>query len=278
MNRKLSQAAEWHEGGSGSTLVLVHGFTASWRYWKPLLPLLEKHHHVIALTLPGHVGGVPLKKRASPLSIAEALAEQLRERGINQAHFVGQSLGGWMAFEMARLGLARSSMGICSAGAFSSQDDVIKFMRDGQKALKFLPYAVPVLKFMARFSFLRRIALSQEMKHGDRMPAADARRHFRNLLRITIAKEFLDEKLDPIQPLPADCKVPLRVLWGAQDTILPFKNFGQPLLDTLKLPSCVMVGHWGHTPMFDDPTRVAEEILAFTREVESRDSAAKFSI
>ncbi|PTU31854.1 alpha/beta fold hydrolase [Stenotrophobium rhamnosiphilum] len=271
MNRKLSQAAEWYEGGEGSTLVLVHGFSASWRFWKPLLPLLEKHHRVIALTLPGHVGGVSLKKRASPLSIAEALAEQLRERGITQAHFVGQSLGGWMVFEMARLGLARSSMGICSAGAFKTRDDVVKFMRDGQAALKFLPYAVPILKFMSRFSFLRRIALAREMKHGDRMSATDALKHFDNLSRLAIAKEFLDEKLLPIQPLPADNKVPLRVLWGADDTILPFERFGQPLLDTLKLPSCVMVDHWPHTPMFDDPQRVAKEILEFTREVESKE-------
>ena len=271
MNNTTSQTPEWYEGGKGSTLVLVHGFSASWRYWKPLLPLLEKHHHVIALTLPGHVGGIPLKKRASPLSIAEALAAQLRERGITKAHFVGQSLGGWMVFEMARLGLARSSMGVCSAGAFLTRNDVVTFMRDGQSALKLLPYVVPVLKFMSRFSFLRRLALAREMKHGELMPAADAWKHFDNLSRLTIAKEFLDETLEPIAPLPADCKVPLRVLWGAQDVILPFARFGQPLLDTLKLPSCVMVDHWGHTPMFDDPQRLAAEILAFTREVEDNE-------
>lgn len=271
----MNKTPEWYEGGKGSTVVLVHGFSASWRYWKPLLPLLEKHHRVIALTLPGHVGGLPLTKRASPLSIAEALAAQLRERGITQAHFVGQSLGGWMVFEMARLGLARSSMGVCSAGAFRTRADVEKFMRDGQSALKLLPFVVPVLKFMSRFSVLRKLALAREMKHGDRMPAADAWKHFDNLSRLTIAKEFLDEKLEPIQALPAESKVPLRVLWGAKDVILPFENFGQPLLDTLKLPSCVMVDHWGHTPMFDDPQRLSTEILAFIREVESNEGTRK---
>lgn len=272
MNRKLSQASEWHEGGSGSTLVLVHGFTASWRIWKPVLPILEKHHRVIALTLPGHIGGIKLKKRASPQSIAEALASQLRERGITQAHFVGQSLGGWMAFEMARAGLARSSMGLCSAGAFRSRSDAVTFMRDGQFALKFLPFVVPVLKLMSRSSFLRKLALAREMQHGNRMPAKDAWRHFHRLSRLKIAKEFLDENVEPLKPLPADCKVPVRVVWGARDKILPFEKFGQPLLDVLGLSSCVMLDDCGHTPMFDDPQGVAEQILAFTREVESREA------
>ena len=65
---------EWYEGGQGSSLVLLHGFGGTWRMWKPLLPLLEPHHRVIAPTLPGHTGGVALARRASPVSIAEALA------------------------------------------------------------------------------------------------------------------------------------------------------------------------------------------------------------
>lgn len=262
---------EWYEGGKdsgGSTLVLVHGFSVSWRIWKPVLPLLEKHHHIIAPTLPGHVGGPPLAERASPLSIARALAAQLRERGITQAHFAGQSLGGWLVVEMARMGLARSALGLCSAGAWRGPEDIQKFMRDGKGMLKWLPLLAPLLKLACGPAALRKLVLAREMQHGDRMEAADAREHFDRILRMTILEEFLDENLAPVAPLPADRQVPLRVIWGVNDVILPFERFGQPLLDALGLKSCVMLDDCGHNPMFDDPERVASEMLGFIRAVE----------
>lgn len=262
------QIPEWHEGGSGPTLVLVHGFSVSWRIWKPVLPLLEKHYHVIAPTLPGHVGGLPLKERASPLSIARALAEQLRDRGITDAHFVGQSLGGWLAFEMARMGLARSALGLCSAGAWREQAVIEKFMRDGKSGIRLIPYLTPFLKLAVNFAPLRKKVLAGEMRHGDRMEVADAREHFERFSKMTILDEFIDEKLEPMKALPPDCKVPVRVVWGACDTVLPFDKFGQPLLELLNLPSCLILDDCGHNPMFDDPQGVVKAIVEFIREVD----------
>ena len=41
-------------------LVCIHGFTGSARMWELVLPRLERHHAVLAPTLPGHAGGPPL--------------------------------------------------------------------------------------------------------------------------------------------------------------------------------------------------------------------------
>lgn len=267
----MNETPEWYEAGHGSTLVLLHGFGGTWRSWKPILSLLEEHHRVIAPTMPGHIGGIKLKKRASPVSISEAVAEQLRDRGIHNAHFVGQSLGGWSVFEMARFGLARSALGLSPAGAFSDRQAVISFMRKGHSMLKVLPIIAPFLKLAVTFPALRKRVLAGEMQHGDRMTAAEARDHFDRLLRMTIVKEYLDETLAPIEPLPADCKTPLRVAWGACDTTLPFEKFGQPLLDVLGLSSYVSLADCGHNPMFDDPQGVVKTILNFTREVENNE-------
>ncbi len=43
-----------HRGGSGSPLVCLHGFTATWRTCELVLPALELHHEVLAPTLLGH--------------------------------------------------------------------------------------------------------------------------------------------------------------------------------------------------------------------------------
>ena len=45
-----------HRGGEGPPLVLLHGFTGSWRIWELVLPALERRHDVLAPTLPGHAG------------------------------------------------------------------------------------------------------------------------------------------------------------------------------------------------------------------------------
>ena len=42
------------------------------------------------------------------------------ERAIRDAHFAGQSLGGWLAMEMARLGLARSALTATTTGSSAS--------------------------------------------------------------------------------------------------------------------------------------------------------------
>ena len=46
-----------HRGGAGPPLVCLHGFMDTWRTWELVLPALERHHDVLALTLPGHAGG-----------------------------------------------------------------------------------------------------------------------------------------------------------------------------------------------------------------------------
>jgi len=43
--------------GDGTPLVLLHGLTATWHTWNPLLPLLEREHQLLAPTLPGRAGG-----------------------------------------------------------------------------------------------------------------------------------------------------------------------------------------------------------------------------
>jgi pimeloyl-ACP methyl ester carboxylesterase len=49
-----------HRGGSGEPLLLLHGFTDTWRTWELVLPVLEARHDVLAVTLAGHAGGPPL--------------------------------------------------------------------------------------------------------------------------------------------------------------------------------------------------------------------------
>lgn len=50
------ETLRWHfvEAGAGEPLVLLHGIPQSWCMWQPILPVLAKHFHVIALDLKGY--------------------------------------------------------------------------------------------------------------------------------------------------------------------------------------------------------------------------------
>jgi pimeloyl-ACP methyl ester carboxylesterase len=67
-----------HRGGEGPPLVVLHGFTDTWRTWEPVLPALERRFEVFAPTLAGHAGGPPCADGgASDDAIVEALESML---------------------------------------------------------------------------------------------------------------------------------------------------------------------------------------------------------
>src|SRR3984957_20115321 len=72
-----------HRGGTGTPVLLLHGIGAIWRVWSPVLPHLEPHHDVIALTLPGHGGGPPLDPQTAPSiqALIDAVEDELHRLG-----------------------------------------------------------------------------------------------------------------------------------------------------------------------------------------------------
>src|SRR5436305_8189292 len=104
-----------HRGGSGPPLVCVHGFTDTWRTWELVLPALERSHEVLAPTLLGHAGARP---GAGPLATEDLLAELelvMDEAGWETAHVAGNSLGGYLAVQLAARGRAQSGVAFAPA-------------------------------------------------------------------------------------------------------------------------------------------------------------------
>ena len=98
-----------HRGGSGPPLVCLHGFTGTWRAWELVLPMLERRHDVLALTLPGHAGGPPIEGEVDSDLVVDAVERAMDEAGFDTAHIAGNSLGGYVALQLAARGRAESS-------------------------------------------------------------------------------------------------------------------------------------------------------------------------
>jgi len=107
-----------YRAGEGPPLLLLHGLAMSWRAWRPLLASLRTDHQVIAPTLPGHRGGPAAPADVNVAWLADYLETMLDEDGHDRVHVVGNSLGGWLALELARRGRACSVTAVSPAGAW----------------------------------------------------------------------------------------------------------------------------------------------------------------
>ena len=136
-----------YRAGEGPPLLLLHGLAMSWRAWRPLLASLRTDHQVIAPTLPGHRGGPAAPADVNVAWLADYLETMLDEDGHDRVHVVGNSLGGWLALELARRGRACSVTAVSPAGAWrngSDQRRVHTLLRAADVANRFPPDASPV--------------------------------------------------------------------------------------------------------------------------------------
>lgn len=87
--------------GKGPALLLIHGIGDSSRTWDAVLPLLAKHHTVIAPDLLGHGDSDKPRADYSLGGFANGMRDLLLLLGIPTATVVGHSLGGGIALQFA---------------------------------------------------------------------------------------------------------------------------------------------------------------------------------
>ena len=106
--------------GSGEPVLLLHPFMMSQSVWKEVAPLIAEtgRYEVFAPTMPGHNGGTKGPFFLDSKSLADDMERRMDALGWDTAHIVGNSLGGWVAFELERRGRASTLTGIAPAGGW----------------------------------------------------------------------------------------------------------------------------------------------------------------
>ena len=102
-----AMAIAYARSGSGDPLVLIHGLGGSRRIWEPVVDRLAAERDVIAVDLPGFGESAELAPDdgpPTPASLAATVADLCAELGIERPHVAGNSLGGWVALELAKAG------------------------------------------------------------------------------------------------------------------------------------------------------------------------------
>ena len=119
-------------------LILLHGFTDTSRTWDLVAPALERRFDVLAPALAGHAGGPRIDGEVTAATLPDAVERVMDEAGWATAHLAGNSLGGFVALQLAARGRAKSVVALAPAGGWARGDESYKetlqhfvTMRDG---------------------------------------------------------------------------------------------------------------------------------------------------
>jgi pimeloyl-ACP methyl ester carboxylesterase len=231
----------------------------TWRVWELVLPRLERHHDVLALTLPGHAGGPPFD--GDPV---RAVERALDDAGLGAAHVAGNSLGGWLALQLAARGRARGVVAFAPAGGWDddAHRELLAFQRGLHAQMRAAaPHAPAVLATEAG----RRRATELLTVRYEHIPAALlAHQALGGALADAPALLAHAERLD--WTLDAErIACPVRIVWGTEDRLLPWPDAAARYRrDWLPHADWVVLDGVGHCPPLDVPLEAAELILGVT--------------
>jgi pimeloyl-ACP methyl ester carboxylesterase len=269
VRKQRGDAAPRRVGGAGEPLVLLHPFALCAEVWQPVLPELERHHEVFALPIPGHAGSDPLPAdySFSVEAAVDLLETKLDALGIDRAHLVGNSLGGWLAIELARRGRALSVVALAPGGGWESGSvELRRLLRRFQLTKFLLSFGGSTASRLARWTLPRRYLLREAVARPERLTTLEARLLIESTWRCAVYGDVL--KVIPTQPLSepfATLPCPVRLVWGAEDRLLPMRGYSERWRRVLPGADWQVLPNVGHVQMYDDPQAVARSILDFTR-------------
>ncbi|MEO5898823.1 MAG: alpha/beta fold hydrolase [Ilumatobacteraceae bacterium] len=250
--------------GTGPPLVLLHGLGLSSRSWEPVIPALAERFDVVAIDLPGfgRSAMLPREVEPHPAALAGAVADLLDEIGIDAAHTVGNSLGGWVALELAQIRATLSVTLLSPAGLWRRNTPLYNriSLRVSRSASRRAP---TLLSRLVDHRLGRVVVLSQTHARPAQMRPEAARAvisdlsngpGFETVFRATARRRYL---------AGTGFDAPVTIAFGSKDRLLLRRQSRH--LDQLPTDTTVFAADGcGHVPMNDDPAAVVAFIIAST--------------
>ncbi len=254
------------EMGAGAPLVLVHGLSGVWQNWLEQVPHFSRSHRVIAVDLPGF-GASPMPPWGISIPAYGRFLRDFCERlGIERCALAGNSMGGFIATEVAindperveKLVLV-SAAGITWARARREPAEMVG--RVGRAAA---PLALRLQMSGIRRPRLRRRAfqgvvhdpnsLRRELLWENFVPAWKSPGYFDAIT--TLFGYDIRDRLEEIE-------VPTLIIWGRNDRVVPVPAalaYQKRIGDNAKLE---IFDHCGHIPQAERPVRFNRTVERF---------------
>lgn len=254
------------DGGSGQTLVLLHGIFAEKDHWVDFARPLTPHYRVLAPDLPGFGESTRLPDQDYGYAAQiERLKDFLDHVGVQRVHLGGSSMGGTIAALFAiRYPERVASVALIGAphGLHTPQPSEMDHLIDAGKSPLIVDRA-EAFEPMLDFVFAQRPFLPYPILNAAQ---TDALRNAASNARIWNAQRqdryLLDAHI-------GELKQPTLVLWGEKDRL--FDVSGTALLRA-RLPQAqvhVLPGV-GHLPMMETPKSSAQQYMQFLQNLQQR--------
>jgi len=253
----------YQDKGTGTPLVLLHGYTSSTYSWKDVFEPLAKKFRVIAVDLKGFgLSGKPdgdYTRRAQAILIAHLLT-QLK---IDKAWLCGSSMGGEVALNVALAYPERvagliliDSGGVQVPGGSSVAPSYLLIPVVGRVLTALALSSDKLVREGLEKSFYDRSKVTNERVAAYYQPLKTRGGQLAALRARTQAGQF------PVEPELGRINVDTLILWGAQDALIPVAA-GQKLNATIKRSKLVTFENCGHLPQEEMPARVVDEVTGF---------------
>lgn len=260
----LHRPHRWHvqEGGTGDTLLLIHGAGGATMSFRGLMPILMQTHHVVAVDLPG-LGFTQsgARQRSGLDQMAEDLLALTRSQGWSPCAIIGHSAGTAIALRMAELGAVPQGQVIGINAALSNFKGMAGWLFPAMaKALALAPFTASLFAATMTEAKVRSLIKGTGSVLDDAgialyLRLASDRGHVDATLSM-MAQWTLDGLLARMPAFPR----PVTLLIGDKDSAVPPQSGRDaarvlPMAQVLDLPG---LGHLAHE---EDPTKVAQVIL-----------------
>lgn len=242
--------------GTGETVVLLHGFLENGKMWDEFSKTLSQNYQLIIPDLYGHGKTPSIAEKHTMEMQAKAVIDILDQRNIENAAFVGHSMGGYTALALARDYPERvNKLGLFFSNSLEDSPEKKDIRRRATKTAtenreSFVKLGVKNLfdqnnldNLRDEIAFARALALE--------MP----------LDGITAALLGMRERKDTTQVLQ-NAAYPIQIVLGEFDGAIDLKEFQQVIPEKENIQLHVLpVGHMGHLEAPHDSLKIIEDFL-----------------
>ena len=267
----------YRSAGSGPVVVLVHGITSTSATWANVLPYLAERFTVIAPDLLGHGESAKPRGDYSLGAYASGIRDLLIALGHERATFVGHSLGGGVAMQLAyqfpehceRLvlvgsgGLGREITPLLRAASLPGSELVLPLLVDE----RVLGLGRAVGRLLGRVGLRVHTDVGEVLRGHASLSDGEARAAFLHTLRTIV--DPMGQRVDASDRLYLAQAIPFLLVWGERDPIIPVKHAhaAHELVPGSRLEIFPDAGHFPH---LDDPLRFVRLLIDFMETTEPR--------
>jgi pimeloyl-ACP methyl ester carboxylesterase len=265
----------YRSAGSGPVIVLVHGITSTSATWANVLPYLAEQFTVIAPDLLGHGESAKPRGDYSLGAYASGIRDLLIALGHERATFVGHSLGGGVAMQLAyQFPEYCDRLVLVSSGGLGREIGLLLRAATLPGSELVLPLLVndPLLgagralgRVLGRVGLRVHTDLGEVLRGHASLSDGEARSAFLHTLRTIVDPR--GQRVDASDRLYLAQAVPFLLVWGERDPIIPVEH-ARAAHRHVPGSRLEIFPEAGHFPHLDDPLRFVRLLTDFMRTTE----------